>query len=912
MKSTKHSIPKTSNQVATVVFVDAGVENYQQLVNGAISPAEVFVLDAAADGIEQISEVLQQRQNVGAVHIISHGAPGCLYLGNTQLSLDTFNRYAIQLQQWDVDNLLLYGCNVAAGDAGAEFIAKLHTLTGAEIAASKTLTGSAAKGGNWELEVTTAKAVATLAFEPVTLENYPAILGILTGAVATWEYDDNGSGIAEASLGEQDDAFDGALRIEIDGEAFDPPTDGTATGQTFTSATVVMSGLNVTAQYYADPNQPVLRQFVSLENPTDSPITITYRLSSNVGSDGETTVQATSSGDTSFTTSDRWVITDDSPTGDDPTNTLVLSLPNGLAPNFVSQTDPSDDILAEFTVTIPANSTRSLLFFNALSDTSATAQANVSIFDDIAALQASTLLDGLTSEQLANTLNWMSAPANNAPTVANEIANQSATEDSAFNFTVPGDTFNDVDTEDTLSYTATLENGEALPTWLSFDAATGTFSGTPGNGDVGILSVTLTATDSFGASISDTFNLAIADANQAPNNAPTVANEIADQSATQDSAFNFTVPANTFNDVDAGDILSYTATLDNGEALPTWLSFDAATGTFSGTPGDSDVGSLSVTLTATDSFGASISDTFNLAIANTNEPPNPVPTQTNTWSFVGVDYNLDGATDIMALNQSGTASGKTEVHIMDGATGYQSWALQTSTVLHETDDTWDFANGDCNGDGASDIVSIKKSNTESGTTEIHIMDAATGYQSWVFQTGTVLHETGDNFEFQTGDYNGDGHTDIFAIKKSETGTNSTEFHILDGATNYQSWLLQTGTALHETGDNFEFQVGDYNGDGLMDIFAVKQSATDSNSTELHILDGASNYQAFSLQTSTALGVTGDNWSFAMDNNNLISFNQGNTSTGTTEVHILDASTNYQSWVYQTGTVLHETAPSSVV
>jgi hypothetical protein len=82
------------------------------------------------------------------------------------------------------------------------------------------------------------------------------------------------------------------LRIEIDGEAFAPPTDGTATGQTFTSATVVHVGVNVTAQYYADPNQPVLRQFVSLENPTDNPITITYRLSSNVGSDGETTVQA--------------------------------------------------------------------------------------------------------------------------------------------------------------------------------------------------------------------------------------------------------------------------------------------------------------------------------------------------------------------------------------------------------------------------------------------------------------------------------------------------------------------------------------------------------------------------------------------------------------------------------------------
>ncbi|MBW4546944.1 MAG: DUF4347 domain-containing protein [Symplocastrum torsivum CPER-KK1] len=912
MKSTKHSTSKTSNQVATVVFVDAGVENYQQLVNGVISPAEVFVLEAAADGIEQISQVLQQRQDVGAVHIISHGAPGCLYLGNTQLSLDTFNRYATQLQQWDVANLLLYGCNVAAGDAGAEFIAKLHTLTGAEIAASKTLTGSAAKGGNWELEVTTAKAVATLAFEPVTLENYPAILGTLTGAGATWTYYDNGSGIEEATLGGQDDAFDDALRIEIDGEAFAPPTDGTATGQTFTSSTVVMSGLNVTAQYYADPNQPVLRQFVSLENPTDNPITITYRLSSNVGSDGETTVQATSSGDTSFTTSDRWVITDDSPTGADPTNTFVLSLPNGLAPNFVSQTDPSDDILAEFTVTIPANSTRSLLFFNALSDTSATAQANVSIFDDMAALQASTLLDGLTSEQLANTLNLMSAPANNAPTIANEIANQSATQDSAFNFTVPANTFNDVDAGDTLTYTATLETGEALPSWLSFDAATGTFSGTPSTSDVGILGVTLTATDSFGASISDTFNLAIADANQPPNNAPIVANEIADQSATQDSAFNFTVPGDTFNDVDAEDTLTYTATLETGEALPSWLSFDAATGTFSGTPSTSDVGIFGVTLTATDSFGASISDTFNLAIADSNGDPNPEPTQTNSWDFVSIDYNLDGATDIMALNRSGTASGKTEVHIMDAATGYQSWALQTSTILHETDDTWDFGHGDCNGDGASDIVSIKKSGTESGTTEIHIMDAATGYQSWVFQTSTILHETGDNFEFQTGDYNGDGYTDIFAIKKSETGTNSTEFHVLDGATNYQSCLLQTGTALHETGNNWDFQVGDYNGDGLMDILGVKQSATDSNSTEIHILDGASNYQAFSLQTSTVLGMTEDNWSFAMGNNNLISLNQGNTGTGTTEVHILEASTNYQSWLIQTGTVLHETAISAVV
>ncbi|MEG4140663.1 DUF4347 domain-containing protein [Microcoleus sp. Pol7_B1] len=167
---------KTINPTTTIVFIDAGVENSQQLIEGVIPSAEIFVLDKTADGIEQISEVLQQRQNIDSVHIISHGSPGCLYLGNSQLSLDNLIHYAPQLQQWDVTNLLLYGCNVAAGDAGEEFIAKLHTLTGAEIAASKTLTGSAAKGGNWELEVTTGQAELTAAFSPEVMATYPGVM----------------------------------------------------------------------------------------------------------------------------------------------------------------------------------------------------------------------------------------------------------------------------------------------------------------------------------------------------------------------------------------------------------------------------------------------------------------------------------------------------------------------------------------------------------------------------------------------------------------------------------------------------------------------------------------------------------------------------------------------------------------
>jgi hypothetical protein len=142
-------------------------------------------------------------------------------------------------------------------------------------------------------------------------------------------------------------------------------------------------------------------------------------------------------------------------------------------------------------------------------------------------------------------------------------------------FTVAANTFADVRCPygDTLTYTATLASGAALPSWLSFDAATRTFCGTPANADVGSIDIKITATDGSNALASDEFRITVANVNDAP----TLANAIADQAATEDQAFSFAVPANTFADVDApyGDTLTYTATLASGAALPSWLSFNA-------------------------------------------------------------------------------------------------------------------------------------------------------------------------------------------------------------------------------------------------------------------------------------------------------------------------------------------------
>ncbi|MBD2254549.1 DUF4347 domain-containing protein [Nostoc parmelioides] len=172
---------------STVVFIDAGVADYEFLAAGVLPGVTVVILNREQNGITQITEFLKNQNYFTNVHIVSHGSPGCLYLGNSRLGLDNLESYASQLEHWfyhslanreEKGNLLLYGCNVAAGDAGEEFIAKLQQLMGTEIAASKTLTGSAVLGGNWHLEVHSNTKLSPV-FYLETLHNYSGIFAYI-------------------------------------------------------------------------------------------------------------------------------------------------------------------------------------------------------------------------------------------------------------------------------------------------------------------------------------------------------------------------------------------------------------------------------------------------------------------------------------------------------------------------------------------------------------------------------------------------------------------------------------------------------------------------------------------------------------------------------------------------------------
>jgi hypothetical protein len=210
------------------------------------------------------------------------------------------------------------------------------------------------------------------------------------------------------------------------------------------------------------------------------------------------------------------------------------------------------------------------------------------------------------------------ANVNDVPIVQNAIADQSTTTNNAFNFTIPNNTFSDIDIGDSLTYAATLDNANPLPDWLSFNATSRTFSGTPSSSDMGQIDLKVIATDSSSGSVSDIFKLTV---NNTINNPPVVGIAIADQFTPEDVLFNYTIPANTFNDIDAGDTLTYTVTLDNGNSLPTWLTFNSTTRTFSGTPGNSNAGVFDIIIIASDSSEASVIDSFKLTVVNVNDAP---------------------------------------------------------------------------------------------------------------------------------------------------------------------------------------------------------------------------------------------------------------------------------------------------
>lgn len=141
----------------SIAFIDSRGSGYRTLIDSLPTGTDWVLLDAQEDGLLQMQRALTGLSGLDSIHIVSHGSAGTLYLGSTVLDAGKLAVYQSQLQALGASlsasgDILLYGCNVAAGTAGAEFVTALAQATGADVAASTDATGPVTLGGDGVLE----------------------------------------------------------------------------------------------------------------------------------------------------------------------------------------------------------------------------------------------------------------------------------------------------------------------------------------------------------------------------------------------------------------------------------------------------------------------------------------------------------------------------------------------------------------------------------------------------------------------------------------------------------------------------------------------------------------------------------------------------------------------------------------
>ena len=230
--------------------------------------------------------------------------------------------------------------------------------------------------------------------------------------------------------------------------------------------------------------------------------------------------------------------------------------------------------------------------------------------------------------------------SNTAPTISNALPT-TIMEDSLLSYTP---TANDAD-GDPLAFS--ISSTDPL-TWATFDLATGHLSGTPTNSEVGVYrNIIISVTD--GTQMVSLAPVTMTVANT--NDAPTITGTTPFTQVYAESSYTFTP---TSNDIDVGDVLTFTIT-----NKPSWATFDTKTGNLSGIAADSDVGTYNnIIISVTDGTSTAVLPAFNLEIIQSpittkhiyfngfEDGPNPTSElrieQTYSRTGFGSRYTPDG------------------------------------------------------------------------------------------------------------------------------------------------------------------------------------------------------------------------------------------------------------------------------
>ncbi len=173
--ASERNVTALNADVNEIVFIDKGIDDWQPLVEGVSGNAEVVLLATDRDGVAQIAEYVNGRAGITAIHVVSHGSTGKVFIGNTEFSNANVGDYGDELgiiagALEESAGILLYGCHTGAGGEGEAFINTIAEATGAGVAASEDLTGADDLGGDWELEAVT----GVIGASPQTFGSAPA------------------------------------------------------------------------------------------------------------------------------------------------------------------------------------------------------------------------------------------------------------------------------------------------------------------------------------------------------------------------------------------------------------------------------------------------------------------------------------------------------------------------------------------------------------------------------------------------------------------------------------------------------------------------------------------------------------------------------------------------------------------
>jgi Ca2+-binding RTX toxin-like protein len=133
-----------SPEIASLVMFDSRVTDLPLLYNALLPGSIGYTIQPDRDPIETIANLLTET-GATKLAIVAHGQPGAIQIGNGAIDRAMLEARAGLLQEWGVDSIALYSCEVGA-DKG--FIQRFGELTGAQISAATNKVGT----GNWELD----------------------------------------------------------------------------------------------------------------------------------------------------------------------------------------------------------------------------------------------------------------------------------------------------------------------------------------------------------------------------------------------------------------------------------------------------------------------------------------------------------------------------------------------------------------------------------------------------------------------------------------------------------------------------------------------------------------------------------------------------------------------------------------